>query len=98
MRDLVSHVRSFITEIKKFVRTARRYRTVQIRAGKQTRTASTQYPTTSARPSPTSTHRAVRTDLAEVGSRQELCRNAEPTLLASGTVPLISSGWSGRTE
>jgi hypothetical protein len=32
---VICGVRSFITEIKKFVRTGRRYRTVQIRAGKQ---------------------------------------------------------------
>ena len=53
--------------IKKFVRTARRYRTVKIRAGRQTLTAADPYPTNSATPSPRSTRRAVRTSLAEVG-------------------------------
>jgi hypothetical protein len=40
--------------IKKFVRTARRYRIVQIRAGRQLSPLPTPYPTTSATPSPKS--------------------------------------------
>ena len=40
--------------MKKFVRTARRYRTVQIRAGTQILTPPTRYPTTSAKRSPKS--------------------------------------------
>jgi len=37
--------------IKKFVRTARRYRSVRIKAGSQALTAVNRYPTTSAKPS-----------------------------------------------
>ena len=49
--------------IRKFVRTARRCRTVQMRAGKQTLTPRTRYPRTSAKPSPKSAP-AMRTRLS----------------------------------
>jgi transposase len=51
--------------IKKFVRTARRYRTAQIKAGRQTLTAPTHYPTTSTKFSPRSPT-AMCTKLAQV--------------------------------
>ncbi len=47
--------------IKKFVRTARRYRTVTIRAGTKTITAAQHHPKTSQLPSPRSTQPSVRT-------------------------------------
>ena len=52
--------------IKKFVRTTRRYRTVQIRPDDKPSPRPTPYPPTSATPSPKSTHPTVRTNLAEV--------------------------------
>ena len=51
--------------IKKFVRTARRYRTVTIQAGKQTLTAAEPAPMTLPKPSPKSTAQ-VRTSLIKV--------------------------------
>ena len=52
--------------IKKFVRTARRYRTVKIKAGQQTLTAASGYPTTSAARSARSAP-AVCTNLSQAG-------------------------------
>jgi hypothetical protein len=53
--------------IKKFVRSTRRYRTVQIRAGQHVLTAEDPLPTY-ATPSPRSLDQTVRTNLAEVRS------------------------------
>ncbi|GAB1511742.1 hypothetical protein JCM33774_37840 [Actinophytocola sp. KF-1] len=51
--------------IKKFVRTTRRYRTINIQAGEHTLTAVDPLPDASAMPSPASTT-AVRTNLSQV--------------------------------
>ena len=48
--------------IKRFVRTARRYRTIQIRAGQHILTAEDPYRPTCATSSPESDNQAVRTD------------------------------------
>jgi hypothetical protein len=54
--------------IKKFVKTARRYRTIGIQAGRQTIIAADPLPTTSARPSkPSPTAAEVRTSLSQLG-------------------------------
>jgi hypothetical protein len=53
--------------IKKFVRTARRYRTITIGVGDHTLTAADPYPTTYATPSRPSTPIPVRTNLIRVG-------------------------------
>jgi hypothetical protein len=50
--------------IKRFVRTARRYRTVEIQAGGHTITAADPYPTTSTMPSTPSTPAQVRANSA----------------------------------
>ena len=55
--------------IRRFVKTARRYRTIQIQAGPQTITAADPCLTTSARPSARSTARPVRTNLAQLRLR-----------------------------
>jgi hypothetical protein len=48
--------------IKKFIRTARRYRTIEIQAGAHTITAADPYPTTSAMPSTASAPAPDRTN------------------------------------
>jgi hypothetical protein len=54
--------------IRKFVKTARRYRTIQIQAGRQTVTAADPSPTTSAKPSkPSPAAAEVRTSLSQLG-------------------------------
>jgi hypothetical protein len=56
--------------IRKFVKTARRYRTIQIQAGNHVITAADPSPTTSARPWMRSTAAAdLRTRVAEVGTQ-----------------------------
>ena len=55
--------------IKKFVRTARRYRTVQIHAGRQTLTAAEPVPDDLAQALTKITHPPVRTSLIKVGSK-----------------------------
>jgi len=56
--------------IKKFIRTARRYRTIDIQAGAHTIPPPICYPTTSATPSKPSPEPAdMRTNLSQVGSR-----------------------------
>src|SRR6266568_8741514 len=55
--------------IRKLVKTARRYRTIQIQAGDHIITAADPYPTTSAQPQPRSTTPVVvRTSLIKLGS------------------------------
>ncbi len=54
--------------IRKFVKTARRYRTIEIPAGPHTVTAADPYPTKCAKPSKRSTAPAeLRTSVAELG-------------------------------
>jgi hypothetical protein len=52
--------------IRKFVKTARRYRAIQIQARSHTFTAADPIPPTSARPSTRSTAKPVRTNLAQL--------------------------------
>ena len=55
--------------IRKFVKTARRYRTIEIQAGRQTITAADPLPTTSAKPSkPSPAAAEVRTRLSQLGT------------------------------
>jgi hypothetical protein len=61
--------------IKKFIRTARRYRTVQVRAGSQILTAEDPPPTTYETPSPRSVDREVRTKLIRVRSSGDAGRS-----------------------
>jgi len=65
----VSHLIEHRTgwSIKKFVRTARRYRTVRIQAGRQILTAAEPVPTTSHKHSPRSTRPPVAHQPIEVG-------------------------------
>jgi hypothetical protein len=59
--------------IKKFVKTVRRYRTIQIQAGQHTITAADPSPTTSTRSSPRSTTGQQRTSLIKLGANT-VCR------------------------
>jgi hypothetical protein len=55
--------------IRKFVKTARRYRTIEIQAGRQTITAADPYPTTCARPlKPSTATTDLRTRMAQLRS------------------------------
>jgi hypothetical protein len=77
--------------IRKFVRTARRYRTIEIQAGNHTFTPPTHYPTTSAPPSPRSPK--VRTNLSQVGSyRESHQRGSPPCPIARGMRPRVTCG------
>jgi hypothetical protein len=63
------------SSIRKFVKTARRYRTIEIQAGRQTITAANPLPTTYAKPSkPSPTAAEVRTHMKrDVKALQILC-------------------------
>jgi hypothetical protein len=60
--------------IRKFVRTARRYRTIEIRAGAHAITAADPYPTTSTTTSTPSPQTEVCTNLSQVESSDEVSR------------------------
>jgi hypothetical protein len=62
--------------IRKFVRTVRRYRTIEIQTGTHTVTAAAHYPTTSATPLPSSSSQnEVRTDVpTRVTCSTRICR------------------------
>jgi hypothetical protein len=61
--------------MKKLVRTARRYRTMHVRAGQQILTAADPYPRTSTKPSPRSTHQTVCTKLSQLGAADTEARS-----------------------
>jgi len=74
--------------IRKSVKTARRYRTVQIQAARTSSPPQTRYPTNSAKPSKQSTAPAsLRTSLAEVRSTSASTSPGDPGGPASAAPP-----------
>ena len=83
--------------IKKFVRTARRYRTVTIRAGRHTLTAAELVPTTSQKHSPRSTHPKVRTSLIRTNGFVTLESHCATSVTICFSVP-YGSTWPDKVQ